>query len=442
MSRQRTPAACTDMASSREQVRHETHERGQEGAGFILASAEPKWRVLIAHPGRQYSHQAALALHEAGYLACYATGIPVSNRQFGRAGQWLLGKYSVYDDVAVPLQLTRLNMVAPIVNRLLARHLPEYVVGPLQYETYRIFDRWIAKLIARQHVDAVIAYENSALHTFEAAKEIGAACILDAASLHRVEADQRYQVGLPPAYKRRIDLRKDMEVDLADCIFTTSDLAAQSYLTHIRSSIMVKPIHLGVDVDIFKPAAHNIALNSSGEPFSFVFVGTATRRKGFDLLIDSVERLLEEGLPFRIVVAGVMDESLFVGKKRVLQTIRHCGMIGHNELAAVLRNAHCLVLPSRFDSFGMVVPEAMACGLPVIVSDMVGAKQLVEDGRSGFVVPAGSLNALMDKMRWFIHNRELFNQMSFAARAAAEEASWAKYRRRFAVAVREVLVER
>jgi glycosyltransferase involved in cell wall biosynthesis len=82
----------------------------------------------------------------------------------------------------------------------------------------------------------------------------------------------------------------------------------------------------------------------------------------------------------------------------------------------------------------MVVPEAMACGLPVIVSDVVGAKQLVEDGRSGFVVPAGSLNALMDKMRWFIHNRELFNQMSFAARAAAEEASWAKYRRRFAVA--------
>jgi glycosyltransferase involved in cell wall biosynthesis len=90
----------------------------------------------------------------------------------------------------------------------------------------------------------------------------------------------------------------------------------------------------------------------------------------------------------------------------------------------------------------MVIPEAMACGLPVIVSDMVGAKDLVEDGRNGFVVPAGNLGALVDKMRWFIHNKALFNEMSVTARAAAEQASWAKYRHRFVSAVREVLLDR
>ena len=57
------------------------------------------------------------------------------------------------------------------------------------------------------------------------------------------------------------------------------------------------------------------------------------------------------------------------------------GRVAQGELASLLGNADCLVLPSRFDSFGMVVPEAMACGLPVIVTDMVGAKQLVEEGR-------------------------------------------------------------
>src|SRR5262245_36059213 len=175
---------------------------------------EPKWRVLIAHPGRQHSHQAALALHEAGYLACYATGIPVSKRQFGRAGQRLLEKYSVYDEVDVLVHLTRLNMLAPVVNRLFARRLPEYVIGPALYETYRIFDRWVARLIARQHFDAVIAYENSALYTFEAARKVGAACILDAASLHRIEADRRYDAGLPHAFRRRVEVRKDMEVTL------------------------------------------------------------------------------------------------------------------------------------------------------------------------------------------------------------------------------------
>ena len=90
----------------------------------------------------------------------------------------------------------------------------------------------------------------------------------------------------------------------------------------------------------------------------------------------------------------------------------------------------------------MVVPEAMACGLPVIVSDMVGAKQLVEEGRNGFIVPVGNVAALAARMRWLVQNRAMAGQMSLAARSSAEEASWASYRRRFLAAVRDVLVVR
>ena len=67
-----------------------THVERAGAPESIDAAAEPKWRVLIAHPGRQHSHQAALALLEAGYLDCYATGIPVSKDQVGLAGQRLL----------------------------------------------------------------------------------------------------------------------------------------------------------------------------------------------------------------------------------------------------------------------------------------------------------------------------------------------------------------
>jgi glycosyltransferase involved in cell wall biosynthesis len=408
----------------------------------ILSRSEPRWRVLIAHPGRQHSHQAALALHEAGYLACYATGIPVSKFQFGRFGQRLLSKYSAYDGVDVPAQLTRLNMVSPVLNRVVARHLPEYLALPLHYEANRIFDRWVATLIGRQHFDAVIVYETSALHSFRAAKKVGAKCILDAASLHRIEADQRYEVVLPRAYKSMVDRRKDMEVALADCIFATSDLAAETYRAHVER-VPVKSITLGVDIDRFKPAARHVgSVSSEGSTFTFVFVGTATRRKGFDLLVESVERLLQEGLSFRVLVAGNIDKALLAGQERALQAIVEYGRIGHDELVSVLGDADCLLLPSRVDSFGMVVPEAMACGLPVIVSDMVGAKQLIEEGRNGFVVPAGDVNALVERMRWSIINRVSLERMSAAARAAAEQASWANYRCRFADAVREVLLER
>src|SRR5262249_19340883 len=64
-------------------------------------------------------------------------------------------------------------------------------------------------------------------------------------------------------------------------------------------------------------------------------------------------------------------------------------------------------LPSRVDGFGMAVPEAMACGVPAIVSDMVGAKEVIEEGHNGFIVPSGNSDALVDRMRWCICNATL-----------------------------------
>jgi hypothetical protein len=61
-------------------------------------------------------------------------------------------------------ELTRVNMVNRISNRLFRRYLPGFIGEPIHYQTYRMFDRWVAGLIARDHFDAVIAYENSAVY--------------------------------------------------------------------------------------------------------------------------------------------------------------------------------------------------------------------------------------------------------------------------------------
>jgi len=404
-----------------------------------VVSTERKFRILIAHPGRQHSHQAAVALREAGYLACYATGVPVCERQFAIILRDILRKFSVYANVELPLDLTRVNMVATIVNRLLVRYLPERLIGPIQYETYRIFDRWVARLIAHEEFDAVIAYENSALYSFRAAKKIGAKCILDAASLHHVEQDRHYVSGLPNAYKARVDLRKDEEVSLADCIFTASDLAAKSYIANAHPTKRIKTILLGVDIQQFKPVPRCFD-RPSCDPFNFIFIGSAVAKKGFDVVLDCTETLLTEGLSVKLLVVGRLDHNLLLGRRALRNNIRQYGVISQNELAAVLREAHCLLLPSRFDSFGMVVVEAMASGLPVIVSDMVGSRELVEEGRNGFVVPVGNPKALADRMRWCVQNPEILEKLSAAARATAEQVSWANYRRRFSAAVREVLL--
>jgi len=115
--------------------------------------------------------------------------------------------------------------------------------------------------------------------------------------------------------------------------------------------------------------------------------------------------------------------------------------VTQDELATELRGADCLVLPSRNDSFGMVVAEALACGTPVIVSEMVGAKDLVEERVSGWIVPTEDADALAARMLRCARDPEALRAMAPAAREAAEAATWAAYHRRFAALIGSLLPE-
>src|SRR5262249_28387622 len=116
-----------------------------------------------------------------------------------------------------------------------------------------------------------------------------------------------------------------------------------------------------------------------------------------------------------------------IGRTSIATRWRFCGLpqsascsenfvIPPDVFGQTLRSAQCLLLPSRVDAFGLVVLEAMACGVPAIVSDTVGAKELIEEGHNGFVVPSGNSDALFDRMRWCIWNATSVRSMSTAVR--------------------------
>ena len=96
----------------------------------------------------------------------------------------------------------------------------------------------------------------------------------------------------------------------------------------------------------------------------------------------------------------------------------------------VLRGASVLVLPSVQDGFGLVVLEAMAAGLPVIVSDHVGAKDCVREGVDGFVVPVRDADAIAERLRWLRADRSRQRRMGLNAREQALRYTWDAYRQR------------
>jgi glycosyltransferase involved in cell wall biosynthesis len=101
-----------------------------------------------------------------------------------------------------------------------------------------------------------------------------------------------------------------------------------------------------------------------------------------------------------------------------------------------------LVLPSLEDGFGLVALEAMAAGRPVIVSEHAGVKDVVREGRDGFVVPIRSPDAIAEKLQW-LHDHPAERQaMGRAAREQALRYPWARYGDEVVAAYRRVLAER
>jgi glycosyltransferase involved in cell wall biosynthesis len=136
----------------------------------------------------------------------------------------------------------------------------------------------------------------------------------------------------------------------------------------------------------------------------FLHVGRLVPEKGvFDLL--AAYAALEEGERSKIGLVFVGDgvsSSLLAERATLISPgcVRFCGFVRREQLAELYALADALVFPTHSDPWGLVVNEAMACGLPVIATEVAGCvTDLVENGWNGLIVPAGKVRALMIAMR-------------------------------------------
>lgn len=387
-------------------------------------------RVLLAHSGLQHSHQLAWALHEAGDLLAFWSGVPVADPQAPGAGWQRVARG--LRKVPVPGRLRRHPVIFPLLRRLADWVAPPRLANSAIHRLDQVFDRWVARRVGRLRPDVVICYENAALQTFRAAKAAGAVCVLDAASIHYREAARWLSdTGLsdPPW----VDRRKQDELDCADAILACSPLAAETYRANGVPAAKVFTCALGTEL----PAAGSSARPES-EECRFVFVGLILRRKGIDVLLDAFASLRRDGVRATLSLIGSVVEEDLAARARSMPGVTLMPHLPRDQLFAAIAGHDCLVLPSRFDAFGMVVPEGMAMGLPAIVSDRVGAKCIIErHPDAGWIVPFDA-EALREQMQALAGSRELLARNGRAARAAALDYTWEGYRRRVVDTLRDI----
>ena len=204
---------------------------------------------------------------------------------------------------------------------------------------------------------------------------------------------------------------------------------------HNVDPLKVEVIPCGVDTDLFNPIDRNVAKEKLGISASRValYVGRIEPLKGLEILIRAVTQIhSDEGLSL-IIVGGDpdADEEIIRLKQIILalrmeSSISFIGAVDQQELPLYYNASDVLVIPSYYESFGLVALEAMACGIPVIASRVGGLPTTVKDSKTGYLVPWRCPDPFADKLQIILNNQSIHDAMSRSAIELSLQMKWSK----------------
>ena len=212
--------------------------------------------------------------------------------------------------------------------------------------------------------------------------------------------------------------RRLRDIALADLVLVPSDHIAGRLVSNGTPREKIRVIPYAADCQRFRP----LEAKRQGSTCTFLFAGGITQRKGIKYLLEAWAQIRRPG--WRLQLLGPLPES--PGPlSRLPEQVELLGRIGHSEMPARMATADVFVFPSLFEGSAVVTYEAMACGLPSVVTPAAGS--VVRDGIEGFVVESRNVDQLAHRMELLGSTPELRTRMSTAARCRALDFDWPQY---------------
>lgn len=280
------------------------------------------------------------------------------------------------------------------------------------------FSRRLAKIIPND-TQFFIGISSFCLEALEACREMGIPCVVDHASLHMederrliTEESLRWGLQVPSDVCPDWVIQKERnEFRIADYVFVPSGTACDSL---IRCGVSKEKIFVnsyGVDISDFYP------IGESPKKFRVIQAGHVCMRKGTLTLMDAFARARLPKAEL-LILGGGIEVS---GMQETIEKMRSPGVVlqpavPFSMLNQIYNECSVMVLASVSDGFALVVIHAMACGLPVIVTENVGARDLIQDGVNGFIVPVGAPEIIAERLRLLQGDPDRRRAMGLAAR--------------------------
>jgi alpha-maltose-1-phosphate synthase len=417
--------------------------------------------VVVACPdARPPAYQAVIGMHRAELLRTFVTScyynpegrLPglfrrLAPDRFAHLERVLLRRH----DPEIPRPRVRavpsFDMAVGLEVRLAAKR-PRLKRAMARWRTER-FDCLVARTIAQTQPKAVLLFSDVGSDvTLPLCSRLGIPTIVsmvhgDVREEQQVlEAEAAAAPDFLPIYLGDgmldpIDLawlheRRLRDLALADCVIVPSDHIASKLVGHGTPRDKLRVIPYAADCRRFHPLARNCHESTC----TFLFAGGITQRKGIKYLLEAWSRIRRPG--WKLQLLGPLPGQ--TGPlEPYLGMVEPLGRVSHGEMPALMAAADVFVFPSLFEGSAVVTYEALACGLPSVVTPNAGS--VVRDGIDGFVVGPRDVDALAARMEKLGNDRELRTRMAGAARARALTFDWPRYHAAL-VAVAEELTGR
>lgn len=405
---------------------------------------------LLAHPtGNNFVREAALGLKENGllhelHLSIAACKGNCFEKLAALPGASEIVRRTYPESLASHLRLHPMREIVRLTaGRLGAGFLLKHEQGWASLDAcYHYFDHKVAQRIQRDsQATCVYSYEDGALNTFKAAQARGLKRIYDlpiaywrtshkllAEEAERLPAWSATLTGIHDSKEKRA--RKDEELSLADAIVVPSQFVLNSLPNEVQSAKRVFVIPFGSPP--IKPVARS--RNSTGK-LRVLFAGSMSQRKGLGDLMAAIRLLDPDKVELHVMGSPLAPMEFY--QRECPGFIYHTTR-PHDQVLALMQSCDVLALPSIVEGRALVQQEALACGLPIIVTANAGAEDLVEDQQAGFLVPIRSPEALAQRLEQMANDRDLLAQMQKAAPHKARQVTWQSYRHGIAEVVQSV----
>lgn len=287
-----------------------------------------------------------------------------------------------------------------------------------------IFDYIVSKYI--KNADIFHGFPGWMLRSSEVAKKRNIIVVGEGSSTHILQREKilkeeykKMDIDIKPhnIWEIKTQLR---EYDLFDYLLVPSDFAGKSYIEYGFAKEKIIRIPYGVNEMFFEEYQRK-------KKDEIIIVGTIGIRKGTHYLLDAYRRLKEKDKKLRLHLIGFFREDMREIIKRNIDIIDFIGAIKKRDLPEYFSSVDILVHPSLEEGFGILPLEAMASGLPVILSENTGVSEIVNDGEDGIVIKAGDAMQIYDKLKFLVENEHVRINMGIRAKEKARLYTWERY---------------